>query len=938
MSPNENLGPIVSSNSYLKSVLLPFQNNLNVAHLNCRSIKPPSKFDEIKSILKDNTFDLFAISETWLSSDISDRSISIPGYKLCRNDRQFSARGGGVGVFISNGLHYKPVFKISVSHCESLFLELCFGGTKLLLGVVYLPSGNLDEFENFHSELFSSYENVVVLGDFNCNLFNPSKANTFRSICTRYNLSIVHNTKPTHFDLGKRTTSLIDFMVVSDMSLVSYTDQVQCPSVSDHALIFASLSFRFHCGSSFYEYRDYNNIDWDGLFLYLRSFDTNVVLNATDVDTKCSYVCSLLSDLFSYVPIVRKRIRVRGDDWFEAQDIRLARSLRDLAFSAFQFDRSNENWRTYCKYRNRAKNIIRKVKRKYFSSLFWGLDSAGLWKALRSSGCAGSDDVRFDLDVNNVNNFFADLAPQDSAGYGIDFECFDDSNDSFSFRCVNEFEVIEALSKVKSKAVGVDGIPISFVKSIFSYISCVVVDLINSILMTSIFPLPWKKARVVPIPKSKIVHEPDDLRPIAILPALSKVVEHIIKDQILQYCSNDINNSQYAYRQGHNTTHLLLKMTDSIREQINDGNLSILVSLDLSKAFNSIDFVRLIDKLCREFKFSKSACKLVYSYLCARSQFVVLNGAESATLPLRSGVPQGSVLGPLLFILYVNDFLRYTDSRTCKTWLFADDIFLLFNGNHASTEICEGIINDCLENVVHWASINSLTINPSKTKAIMFGSPNRTMPNLHIFLRRDEVEFVNQHRCLGVVIDCELSFKFHIDTLSGRVWSSLRKIYSSNIYLPLRVKQRLAHALLMSQVLYGFEVVTGTIGMHLNKLNRIVNTITRFVYNVNRRVHISGYVKRFIGCSFTDFVNYRNLSLFYAIMKIGRPITLCNLFSFSRFTRSPQIYIPRICCNVYSRSFLVRIARCWNSLPHELRVFSLSNNIFRFKLLEHFNA
>lgn len=285
----------------------------------------------------------------------------------------------------------------------------------------------------------------------------------------------------------------------------------------------------------------------------------------------------------------------------------------------------------------------------------------------------------------------------------------------------------------------------------------------------------------------------------------------------------------------------------------------------------------------------------------------------------------------------MNDLPHITNSRVCRTFIFADDVFLLFRGNQNFLEVFESDINSCLDRFLCWADVNSLAVNSSKTKALLFGPRNRLSIDLNVFLGQAEIEFVNQHRCLGIILDSDLSFKTHINVLSGRIWASLRKIYCANMFLPFRIKTTLAHALLMSQLLYGLEVVSGSIGSCLVKLKRIVNAIVRFVFNVRRRDHISGYVHRFLGCSFKNFVAYRNLALFYNVVKRAMPLPLRRSFIFSRSTRNPQIFIPRIYRSIYSRSFLVRIARSWNCLPYELRIFSHSNNVFRLKLLQHFS-
>lgn len=937
MSFNDNMGPVVSGNSHLGTVFHKDRGRFKVGHLNCRSIRPSFnsfKLDEIKTILKDEIFDVFAVSETWLNNSVSNRAIDIPGYTFCRSDRP--SRGGGVGIFVSKKLKFKSIFRTCVAElCESLFIELYFDSIKILLGVVYLPNGNLSGFEERHRNIFLKYSNVIVCGDFNCNLFNSSKSNLMRSLCLRLNLSMVHNSLPTHYDLANDSTSLLDYFLVSDISMIKFSNQVQCPSISDHALIFACFTFNVEPIQEYIEYRDYNNINWYELFSRLSNFDINLFFNSPDVDAKCSLIASLFTDLFSCVPVVRKRVCNYDDAWMRSSDVALARSLRDMAYSTYRVNRSVENWRLYCRLRNKAKGVIRREKRRHFSRLFWGLDTAGLWKALRNSGCVGdSSDLAWDGDVDILNSFF--VGENNTYDQPIlDFEEFVDSVDCFSFRCVSEVDVMEALNKVMSKSIGIDGIPIRFIKLIFPHISCILLNVINCILTTSVFPVFWKTARVVPIPKTKIVHDLDDLRPISILPALSKIVEHLIKNQIIQSASVNIYESQYAFRRGYSTTSLLLKLTDSIRENLNMNKLSALISLDLSKAFNSISHVSMIQKLRDYFNFSTSACKLVLSYLSGRSQFVDLKGVRSGLLSLHSGVPQGSVLGPLLFILYVNDIYLQTNSRICQTFLFADDIFLLYKGNRTFSEAFESDINCCLDRVLQWTLENSLTINPSKTKAIMFGTSNHFFPDINLFLGDTVIECVSEHKCLGVTLDGKLSFKHHIDLLSGKVWGALRRIYSSNVYLPFRIKRRLAHGLLVPHILYGLEVISGSSSVAFSKLKRIVNTIVRFVYSVRRWDHISTYVHRFLGCSFENFVKYRNLLLFHRVIKSGVPSPLCSTFVFLRSSRNPQIFIPRIFKLIFERSFLVRIARCWNCLPYELRIFSHSNNVFRLKMLSY---
>ena len=210
------------------------------------------------------------------------------------------------------------------------------------------------------------------------------------------------------------------------------------------------------------------------------------------------------------------------------------------------------------------------------------------------------------------------------------------------------------------------------------------------------------------------------------------------------------------------------------------------------------------------------------------------------------------------------------------------------------------------------------------------------MGNINVFVGGSRIAFVRNLKCLGIIIDDQLNFSGHIDHLYGKLVGIMRRFYSCNIYLPRAIRHRLVYALLMPHVIYGLEVFAGTLSYNIVRLNRIVNMIVRYAYNVRRHLHISEYVKSFLGCSFRKFISFRNLLTFYHVIKTGLPSQLCSVFSFCHSTRNPQILIPMIRSSIFERSFIVRVARCWNSLPYMLRIFSHSNNAFRLKLLHYF--
>lgn len=380
---------------------------------------------------------------------------------------------------------------------------------------------------------------------------------------------------------------------------------------------------------------------------------------------------------------------------------------------------------------------------------------------------------------------------------------------------------------------------------------------------------------------------------------------------------------------------MLLGITETAREHLNGNRNCILVSLDLAKAFDRLNHNILIRKLKQDFGFSIMACRLIYSYLRERSQFVSVRGINSSISSVSSGVPQGSVIGPILFLLYLNDCVNCLDLNLVKPFIFADDIQLLFGNSRDFPAVLETVVNFTLDRLYDWMVENDLSLNATKTRAVMFRGGCRRIVYPRIRVCGTDIEFVDSLKCLGVVIDQYLNFSEQIDVVSSRVTLGLRRLYNCGLYLPIRVKYTLAHTLLMSHINYCLEVDSGTFGYNVDKLEQIVKRIVRFVYGIAYRDHVSSAISNFLGCSLEKYIEFRNLLFFYKVIRSGVPNYLRSKFDFFRSERNPQIIVPLINYTIFERSFLIRTARSWNCLPLELRTFTLSCGVFRNKLLSH---
>jgi len=301
------------------------------------------------------------------------------------------------------------------------------------------------------------------------------------------------------------------------------------------------------------------------------------------------------------------------------------------------------------------------------------------------------------------------------------------------------------------------------------------------------------------------------------------------------------------------------------------------------------------------------------------------------------GVPQGSVLGPILFVLFINDFFEHLDQNSCEVFMFADDIKILFFGQIHTSSDTEALINDCLSRTESWMSENKLKINANKTKAMLFNSLGVIDLQLNLFLNNTQIEFVSKMKCLGITLDNNLTFESHIHSLSTSINFTLKRLYSLNVHLPLNVKKNVAHSLLLSRLLYGLEVYSGTLERHVAEIRRLFNRVVRFVFNIKLRESVSGAVIDLLSLSVDNFITSRLLLLFYKLICQDSPQYLVSLFCFGRSTRNPQLVVPYINSSLFERSFQIRVIRCWNFLPSELKLFSSSLTTFKRDLIQYLN-
>ena len=362
------------------------------------------------------------------------------------------------------------------------------------------------------------------------------------------------------------------------------------------------------------------------------------------------------------------------------------------------------------------------------------------------------------------------------------------------------YEIVSVASSLSNKtSAGIDEIPLNILKSSIIYISVPLSHLINSSIATGIFPKALKNAKICPIYKSGEKTDIANYRPISILSSFSKIYEKVIFTRLVTFCerNNIISQCQYGFRSNHSTCMALMDLYNKVSTSIENNEFAIGLFLDLSKAFDTLDHTVLLSKLSH-YGIRGLCLEWFRSYLSEREQCVYYNGSQSSMKVANCGVPQGSILGPLLFILYMNDIGAV--SLLLNPILFADDTNLFYS--HKRIDTLNQIVNVELEKIAIWFRINKLSLNLVKTNFMLFGRKKIHNHNLQISIDGSAVEKVSSVKFLGVFIDDKLSWTVHTDHIAKKISMGLGIMNRVKRILPLPVLLTLYHTMIFPYLSY----------------------------------------------------------------------------------------------------------------------------------------
>ena len=379
--------------------------------------------------------------------------------------------------------------------------------------------------------------------------------------------------------------------------------------------------------------------------------------------------------------------------------------------------------------------------------------------------------------ANNINNFFVNIGSKLEREINVPsdkkFVHFlpDKRDENFNFTAVDENDIRKIADKLDNKkSCGRSNI---IMKSIINILIKPITNIINQMLKTGVLPDKLKVAKVFPLFKKGDPTLLTNYRPISLLPSLSKIFEKVIYQQLYAYFenSNQFFKGQYGFRKGHSTEMASLELADRILSFMDNGDTPIGIFLDLSKAFDTLNNNILLHKL-KQYGLSKNSTGLIKNYLENRTQYVNFDNVNSDHQKISTGVPQGSILGPLLFMIYVNDL--HNSSKLFQFILFADDTTLLtkkgINNNLINRELCKISI---------WFKVNKLSLNVPKSKCILFHQPQKKIIEPEIIIDGNKIDCVNNFNFLGLIINKHLNWNNHIDHISLKISRVMFYFYST---------------------------------------------------------------------------------------------------------------------------------------------------------------
>ena len=589
-------------------------------------------------------------------------------------------------------------------------------------------------------------------------------------------------------------------------------------------------------------------------------------------------------------------------------------------------------------FKNKVNKEVDKAKNSYYLNCFKNAknDMKKSWELIHflagyqnKSSVNGGEDIELDFQkAEKFNNFFSNIGELVSsetlnANVSNNLTLSKRNPSSFFLFPVTNLEIEKIIVKLKSVKSDLDFLPVKIFIALRGQLVYPIVKLINLSFQKGIYPDQLKLARIVPIYKKQgDISDPSNYRPISCLPYLGKIYERAITNRLINFCSKHslISKFQFGFQRNKSTCDALINLTEIIYNSLDDKEFNLTILIDLRKAFDLVSHKILLDKM-ELYGIRGIALDLFKSYLSNRRCFVEIGSTKSNEGKISMGVPQGSIVSPALFLLFINDLPDF--SKKFKTTLFADDTTLTLSGKHYGDLVEE--CNSELNKLVSWTNQNKLQINSKKTELIIFTNKVFTSTNSDVQFCGENLNFGNSCKFLGVSLNNSLRFAQHIGSVVDKISKHTGIFYRIRDKLPLKARFNYYYGFIYPYLSYNVVVWGGTYEIHLKPLIIQHKRFIRTMADAAARDHTSPLFLKFGLLKFSDIYRFNLLQRMFKEIQNGN-------FSVdhSRFTRNRNLAAPtfhRLSLSQHAFSFSG--PSHWNALPNYLRIIPKFRNFKR---------